>query len=794
MASPWASSVAAEDPPAVTEELRERAVGVLRGPLTTGPPEAVTLAAKFLYLLDYPQYVAESLADHLEAIQDKPHHRIDLWQAMALAPVREEKRKIWIDKIRAIAADADAPDRIEAARALGELGYKVRKEGDDQLEKDATTGKGPLAAYLRWVLVNSGQEHAEGQLAELLGSDDPTTRAATAYALRHLPNPSAKTREKLAAVVLAEPKDSPARVDLVAAAAVVLRADCRVPLLAQLSAYVTTGGALDRYKACEALAPISTGNDLPLLVGLLGDDGPRIRLAAAYAILRTGRRVTFRMSGVDWAVIALYALGMLAVGVYYSRRAKNTEEYLLGGRQMNALSLGLSLFATMLSTITYLAVPGEVIKYGPALMLGKVAAYPLVMLVVGWGLIPFIMKMRVTSAYEILETRLGLGVRMLGSTFFLALRLMWMGVIVFATSDKVLVPLLDLDSSATPYICALLGLITVTYTSMGGLRAVVFTDVVQTFILFGGAILTLVLITTYFGGVGGVGGWWPAHWPSHWPDMKWGYDSDPDVRTFAGALIATFVWFVCTSGSDQMAIQRYLANRDVKAARRTVISQMVASALAALFLTAVGLALLAYFRANPFLIPDGQRLLGDADKLFPRFILSGLPVGLTGLVTAGLLAAAMSSLSSGVNSSCSVITVDFIDRFRRRTLSEADHVRMAKYVSVLVGIVVVLLSSFVGMVQGNLLAVAFKVCNLLTAPLFGLFFMAMFVRWATGPGTIVGAIFGLAAVVAVNYWEEMTGAKGISFLWAMPLGLLVQIAVGMVASLVPVGHRGPPSE
>jgi SSS family solute:Na+ symporter len=255
-------------------------------------------------------------------------------------------------------------------------------------------------------------------------------------------------------------------------------------------------------------------------------------------------------------------------------------------------------------------------------------------------------------------------------------------------------------------------------------------------------------------------------------------------------MIAQFTWWVCTAGSDQMAIQRYLATRDTRAARRVLATSLGANTLVNLLLCAVGLALLAYFRTHPHVLPDGQTILSDSDKLFPRFIAFALPVGLSGLVVAGLLAAAMSSLSSGVNSSCSVITVDFIDRFRKNKKSETDHVRLAKYVSVFVGVAVVLLTSGVGMVQGNLLAVAFKVVNLLTAPLFGLFFMAMFVRWATGPGTLIGAAFGLAAVILVSYWEEITGSKGISFIWAMPVGFVVQTAAGMLASLLSFRARG----
>ena len=490
------------------------------------------------------------------------------------------------------------------------------------------------------------------------------------------------------------------------------------------------------------------------------------------------------LNWLDWLVIAVYAVGMLAVGWYYSRRTVTTEDYLLGGRKMRPLSVGLSLFATLLSTISYLAWPSETISDGPLFMMGAIASYPFIYVVTGWFLIPFIMKLKVTSAYEILESRLGPAVRVLGSFLFLALRLAWMAVIIFATSDKVLVTLMGWPSSATPYVCIVLGAITVIYTSMGGLRAVVFTDVVQTLILFGGAILTLVLVTVY---MGGVSAWWPTEWLAHWPKPVWGYQ--PGVRiTFFGGFLATFTWYICTSGSDQMAIQRYLATRDVKAARFVLGTSLVASTLVTVIMISVGLAIHAYFLVNPHLLPDGQTMLSDADEVFPRFIAIGMPVGVSGLVVAGLLAAAMSSLSSGINSSCSVITVDFIDRFRRRRTSETDHVRLAKYVSVVVGVVVVALSSGVGMVQGNLLEVAFKVVNLLTAPLFGLFFMAMFVRWATGPGTLVGAFFGLVVVVTISFWKDFTGNVGIGFLWAMPLSLLVQVVVGMLVSLVPIGR------
>lgn len=493
--------------------------------------------------------------------------------------------------------------------------------------------------------------------------------------------------------------------------------------------------------------------------------------------------MTAHFTALDWIVVAAYALGMLAIGWYYSRKNETASDYLLGGRSIKPFNLGLSLFATLMSTITYLALPGEIIKNGP-MILGMIVAYPLVALVVGWLMIPFFMRLNATSANEILEARLGLSVRLLGSLIFLVLRLLWMAVIIFATIDKVLVPLLGLSTAATPYLSIVMAVITVIYTSMGGLKAVVLTDVIQSAILFAGALITLGLITWRMGGTT----WWPHEWPTHWPEPEFGWDLT-SRSTFLGSLVAYFTWHVCTAGSDQMAIQRYLAAPNVSSARSVLNYSLVANTIVQILLAVVGLALLGYFTANPALLAAGQSVVGDADKLLPRFIVVGLPMGASGLIVAGLMAAAMSSLSSGLNSCCTVVNTDLINRFRKTQDSDAAQVARAKFISVAIGVIVVALTFGVCHVRGNLLDIAFKVVNLFTAPLFGLFFMALFVPWATAPGTFIGAAVGIAVVTSINFWEDVTGAPGISIFWAMPLSLVAQIATGSLASLLPWGRR-----
>ncbi|MCC6681862.1 MAG: sodium/solute symporter [Phycisphaeraceae bacterium] len=506
------------------------------------------------------------------------------------------------------------------------------------------------------------------------------------------------------------------------------------------------------------------------------------------------------LTSLDWLVIVLYAVVMLAVGWYYSRSMHDSDDYLLGGRNMKPWAVGMSMFASLFSTITYLFLPGEMVLKGPV-FLASVLAAPIIFVVVGWLFIPTFMRLKAASGYELLETRLGLSVRLLGVLFFLSLRILWMAVIVYATVQIVLIPLTGLDAADTPWVCAVLMIITIIYTSMGGLRAVVVTDALQTLILLAGAIAVLTLVTI---AVGGVGAWWPHQWDPSWGELHWVYDPS-GKRSVLGAFFAAMLWSICTFGSDQVAIQRYMATRNINSARWMLAVAKILGVLIYLLLAGLGLALFSYFKSDPSRLPAGETLQSACDKLFPSYIVSGLPSGFSGLVIAGLLAAAMSSLSSGINSACAVISADLIDRYRPGGAAgnKLHAVWRDRIISVAIGVLVILLSGSVAFVQGNLLELAYKLVNLLTAPLFGLFFMALFVRRATAFSTYVGAVVGVVVVVGINYWSATLGrfewvretfgdTPPIDFFWAMPLSLTCQIVAGVAVSyLLPLGKPRP---
>lgn len=488
------------------------------------------------------------------------------------------------------------------------------------------------------------------------------------------------------------------------------------------------------------------------------------------------------MAPVDWIIVVLYALSTIGLGWYFGRRQSDTSEYFVGSRNMNPILVGVSLFATLLSTITYLAIPGEVMGKGP-IILSNYLAYPFVFLVVGFVILPVYMRQRVTSAYELLEERLGVSVRLLGVVMFLLLRLVWMSLLVYLTSKAIAV-MIGMGEEMVPWIVVATGIFSIIYTSLGGLRAVVITDLMQTLLLYGGALLVIGTVTWKMGGFG----WFPTDWQDGIWDVQPFFSFDPSVRvTMVGSFLSVFLWMVCTSAGDQVSIQRFMSTKDAKTARRATAMQLSVGLVVGLTLGLVGLALLGFFQANPELLPGEGTLKDQADQIFPHFIAFHLPPVVSGLVVAGLFAAAMSSIDSGVNSITAVVMTDFLDRFGRKPATEREHLRFARTLAVGIGTVVVVLSTTVKYIPGNFLEVTNKTVNLLTVPIALLFFFALYVPFANAKGVWVATAAGVSAAVLVAFsgvifgTDPDTGLDPVSFQWISPVALVVGVGVGLVS-------------
>jgi Na+/proline symporter len=236
-------------------------------------------------------------------------------------------------------------------------------------------------------------------------------------------------------------------------------------------------------------------------------------------------------------------------------------------------------------------------------------------------------------------------------------------------------------------------------------------------------------------------------------------------------------------------VQRYLTTRDARTARRAYLLNAISSSSVALILALAGAALLAFYQHNPASMPPGATFAKNGDAFFPHFISHFLPPGISGLVVAGILAAAMSGLSSGINSITTVVAKDLVEVFRPGQRTERAKVRMARFIAFTVGTVVVLGSLGMGLVRGNLTEVSGKTDRLFTCPIFGIFFLAMFVPYSTAFGAVMGLVYSLSAAILVGYWDVLTGLPKLSFQWIQPVSLLVSIGAGCLFSLLPTRGR-----
>lgn len=488
----------------------------------------------------------------------------------------------------------------------------------------------------------------------------------------------------------------------------------------------------------------------------------------------------------DMVVIAAYCGLMLYVGWWSSRKQESTEEYFVGSRGISPIVAGISIIATVVSSISYLAGPGEMVKNGPGWMWQMLHA-PISFIVVGYFVIPHIMKHPVTSAYELLGEKFGTGVQRMTSGLFVLSRIFWMGLVIYSCSLAVS----TVSGLPLHFVLISIGVIGTIYTIMGGIRAVMITDVIQFCVLIGGAGLSVLYVAWR---CGGLTAWWPD-WSSpavldlNWPEPEF-FTLDPAARlSVVSVLIYGCSYWIMTATGDQVVIQRFLSTRDARDARRSFGLSILGDALTSGVLFLTGMAMVGYYLHFPEELPDtAAGLTAQADKLFPEFIGAALPAGLTGLVVSAIFAAAMSSLDSGINSISTVMITDFRAIVARDCATDAQRLRRARNIGVAVGVIAIAMSFAVSFVPGsNLLEKTVRVSSLLAAPMFVTFALAFFARRATPAGAWTGIVTGAGLGFTLTFWNDivrfLTGADShISITFIMPLSALGAWCAGVVVS------------
>ena len=468
----------------------------------------------------------------------------------------------------------------------------------------------------------------------------------------------------------------------------------------------------------------------------------------------------------NWTILVLYLAGMLGMGIYFMRKENGADDFFKGGGRIPWWAAGISIYATMLSAITYMTIPAKAYTtdwtYYPMLWMILLVSFPVIKYY-----LPYFRKLNVTSAYEILELRFNLFTRMLASTLFCIFMIVRMAIVLYLPS-LALTAVTGIDI----YLCIILmGLVTIVYCTMGGVEAVIWGDVVQGLILVFGAIFAVIYLAV--GTEGGISGC-----------IEIALENDK-LRLFdLSSTWSQATWWVIILGglannlisytSDQTVIQRYLTTPDEKSAGRGILVNGLMSVFISVAFYMIGTGLYTFYKTHP---TEFDVTMGQSDAIFPFFMMSQMPAGVAGALIAAIFAATMSTISSNINSVATAFSIDFWKRFRTTT-RDSQLVVVARWASVVSGMVGLLLALFMATwdIQ-SFLDFFNEALGLLTSGLGGLFFIAVFMKRIKGYAALAGFIAG---EVVVFLMSEFTDAN---FLLFGATGMAVSIAVAWLLSI-----------
>jgi solute:Na+ symporter, SSS family len=489
----------------------------------------------------------------------------------------------------------------------------------------------------------------------------------------------------------------------------------------------------------------------------------------------------------DTVVLALYIGAVTVWGVWLGRGQIGAKDYFLGGRDLPWYAVLFSVVATETSTLTFLSIPG--LAYATNLnFLQITVGYLIGRTVVAFVLLPAYFRGEITTAYGLLEARFGLPTRRFASGIFMFTRALADGVRLFATA----IPLALITGWSYPVSILVMGAATLIYTYFGGIRAVVWMDGVQMIIYMGGAVGALWVLLN--GLPGGWGGLMTAAGEAGKLDLlRLDFTWSAPYTLWAGLLGGAFL-SMASHGTDQLIVQRLLTCRNLKQSQMALIgSGFMVIAQFALFLV-IGLGLWSFYEAREF---------ARTDEIFATFIIEQLPPGVTGIVIAAIFAAAMSSLSSSVNSLASASTYDFYAPLRggnESQLFSAGRVFTLLWGAILVGGALLFRSRDTPVVELGLAIASFTYGGLL-----GGFFLGVLNRRANqrdaivaiGTGLLVmsGIVFGrwwapfFDALGMTGFAETLVALGSIAFPWHVVIGTVITFSVGTLLSFT---HSAPP--
>ena len=474
------------------------------------------------------------------------------------------------------------------------------------------------------------------------------------------------------------------------------------------------------------------------------------------------------MSAIDWVIVAAYAAIMVFIGVAASRKQSDTEEYFKGSKQLPWWAIGFSIIATSFSGAALLGGAGE--GYNNGLLYLQLQAGDLI----GYGLVialflPFFVGLNLTTAYEYLERRFDSKTRSFGALCFLLFVVARLGGLLYAAaiavSKVIAIPL--------PAAIFLVALVSIAYTVAGGIAAVVWTDVLQFFMVFVGLAAGVWAAST--GVPGGLGELWStAAAAGKFTAVDLSVNPE-NIRTLPTAMLAYGMLAFAVAGTNQQSVQRYVSCADVASGRKAILlgwaSGLVGVGATLLF----GTLLFSFYSINPGL---PEEIAGDA--ILPYFIVNSVPAGAAGLLVAAIFAAAMSSIDSALHALATCITVDFYERYSREPIDPVRSLKVAQGLIVFWGIVGIAAAFYAASTEENLLPFLIKYVTLSLGPLLGLFLMGVLIPRVNANGAFYGTVLAALVLIALT----ASGSLGLPGFWGSALTAPLSVLFGVILSLL----------
>lgn len=472
------------------------------------------------------------------------------------------------------------------------------------------------------------------------------------------------------------------------------------------------------------------------------------------------------LSMTDWSAIALYGVVLVWMGFFFSRRENSTDDYFLAGRRIPWWASGISIFATSLSAITFMAIPAKTWDTDWTYFLQNLLII-VVAPVAAMLLVPAFRRLDVTTAYEYLEHRFHASLRLAASGLYMLFQVGRVAVVTLLPA-LALAAVTGLDVTTC---IVVMGILCILYTVLGGIEAVIWSDVLQAAVLFGGAGWALAIMI--FGTEGGLTGLYEqasAAGKLRSVDLSFDLTRASLLVIILGGIFSNIIPYA----SDQSVVQRYLAVKDVREAKRAVWAGALLALPASLLFFGLGTALWGFYRSNPELL----RPTGQVDQILPLFIVDMLPAGVGGVVLAGLFAAAMSSLDSSMNSVATAFTTDWYRRFRPQA-DDRSRLTVARIATVSIGVVGTSAAIFMARLNdSSLLDLWFEVLGLFGSGIAGVFLLGAMTR-RTGP--IAGWSGLVASAVAVWSVGMFTDISGLTY---AAVGIVTCLAAGCLVGIV----------